>query len=58
MKGFKKWLNLFVKTTKKKGKKRRKRNTQKGGAFGIGMAAGMMAPLLMGTLGKVLKVNV
>jgi hypothetical protein len=31
---------------------------QKGGAFGAGMAAGMLAPLVMGTLGQILKVSI
>ena len=36
----------------------KKRGKQKGGALGAGLALGMMAPMLLGTLGKVLKVNV
>jgi hypothetical protein len=34
------------------------RRRQRGGAIGAGMAIGMMAPMLLGTLGKILKVNV
>ena len=36
----------------------RKRGKQKGGALGAGLALGMLAPMLLGTLGKVLKINV
>jgi hypothetical protein len=39
-------------------KSMKKRGKQKGGALGAGLALGMMAPMLLGTLGKVLKVNV
>ena len=31
---------------------------QKGGALGAGLALGMLAPMLLGTVGKILKVNV
>ena len=30
---------------------------QQGGALGAGLALGMLAPMLLGTLGKVLKIN-
>jgi hypothetical protein len=36
----------------------KRRRKQKGGALGAGLALGMLAPMLLGTLGKVLKVNV
>jgi hypothetical protein len=36
----------------------KRRRKQKGGALGAGLALGMMAPMLLGTLGKVLKINV
>ena len=42
--------------TSQGGMKRRRK--QKGGALGAGLALGMLAPMLLGTLGKVLKVNV
>jgi hypothetical protein len=31
---------------------------QKGGAIAAGLALGMLAPMLLGTVGKILKVNV
>jgi hypothetical protein len=34
------------------------RRKQKGGALGAGLALGMLAPMLLGTVGKILKVNV
>jgi hypothetical protein len=42
----------------KSAKSMKKRGKQKGGALGAGLALGMLAPMLLGTLGKVLKVNV
>ena len=42
----------------KSAKSMRRRGKQKGGALGAGLALGMLAPMLLGTLGKVLKVNV
>ena len=36
----------------------KRRRKQKGGALGAGLALGMLAPMLLGTLGKVLKINV
>ena len=38
--------------------KQKRGREQKGGAIGAGMALGMMAPMLLGTLDKVLKINV
>jgi hypothetical protein len=43
------------------GMKRRRRTSmrkQGGGALGAGLALGMLAPMLLGTVGKILKVNV
>jgi hypothetical protein len=59
-------LSYFIGATKRR-KRRQKRKRkrrgiktkpQKGGAFGVGMAAGMLAPLMMGTLGKILNVKI
>ena len=44
-----------MKRMKGKGRGRRK---QKGGALGAGLALGMLAPMLLGTVGKILKINV
>jgi hypothetical protein len=41
-----------------KGKSMRGRRKQKGGALGAGLALGMLAPMLLGTVGKILKINV
>ena len=35
----------------------KRRHKQQGGALGAGLALGMLAPMLLGTLGKVLKIN-
>ena len=35
----------------------KRRRKQQGGALGAGLALGMLAPMLLGTLGKVLKIN-
>ena len=35
----------------------KRRRKQQGGALGAGLALGMLAPMLVGTLGKVLKIN-
>jgi predicted lipid-binding transport protein (Tim44 family) len=47
---------LLRKLRASQGVKRRRK--QKGGSLGAGLALGMMAPMLLGTLGKVLKINV
>jgi hypothetical protein len=47
----------FVTLKRRMGGMKRRRK-QKGGALGAGLALGMLAPMLLGTLGKVLKVNV
>jgi hypothetical protein len=39
-------------------KSMRGRRKQKGGALGAGLALGMLAPMLLGTVGKILKINV
>jgi hypothetical protein len=39
-------------------KRRRRTRKQGGGAIGAGLALGMLAPMLLGTVGKILKVNV
>ena len=35
----------------------KRRRKQQGGALGARLALGMLAPMLLGTLGKVLKIN-
>ena len=35
----------------------KRRRKQQGGALGAGLALGMLAPMLLRTLGKVLKIN-
>ena len=54
------FLRLLVVRKKRKRKRvnKKKPKKQKGGAFGAGMAAGMLAPLTMGTLGKILIVKI
>jgi hypothetical protein len=42
----------------KKTKKRRYTKKQRGAGFGAGMALGTMAPMLLGTIGKILKISV
>jgi hypothetical protein len=42
----------------KRGAKSMRMRKQKGGALGAGLALGMLAPMLLGTVGKILKVNV
>ena len=49
--------NGFLKKRKNRKMRRRKR-VQKGGAFGAGMALGMFLPQILGTVGKILKINV
>ena len=42
----------------KNAKSMKRRRKQKGGALGAGLALGMLAPMLLGTVGKILKINV
>jgi hypothetical protein len=42
----------------KSAKSMKTRRKQKGGALGAGLALGMLAPMLLGTVGKILKINV
>jgi hypothetical protein len=42
----------------KSAKSMKRRRKQKGGALGAGLALGMLAPMLLGTVGKILKINV
>jgi hypothetical protein len=42
----------------KRAKSMKRRRKQKGGALGAGLALGMLAPMLLGTVGKILKINV
>jgi hypothetical protein len=42
----------------KSAKSMKGRRKQKGGAIGMGLALGMLAPMLLGTVGKILKINV
>jgi hypothetical protein len=42
----------------KRGAKSMRMRKQKGGALGAGLALGMLAPMLLGTVGKILKINV
>jgi hypothetical protein len=55
-KGRKRKVITFRPHASRGGMKRRRK--QKGGALGAGLALGMLAPMLLGTLGKVLKINV
>jgi hypothetical protein len=42
----------------KSAKSMKKCRKQKGGALGAGLALGMLAPMLLGTVGKILKINI